>query len=131
MAVEQMAKSRNYWIKRFELLEDAQHKRAISYYEDLEKTYIQTMRAIEADIDKWYRRFAKNNEITLDEAKKLLKSDELKEFRWTVEEYIDYGKKNAINQQWMRQLENASSRVHISRLESLRLQMQHLFVQLN
>lgn len=124
MVVEQMTKSREYWRKRFELLEDAQNRKAMSYYKDLEKAYVQTMRAIEADILKWYNRFAKNNEITLDEAKRLLKSDELREFRWTVEEYIEYGKRNAINQQWMKQLENASSRVHISRLESLRLQLQ-------
>lgn len=119
-----MAKSRDYWRKRFEILEDAQNRKAVSYYKDLEKAYIQTMNEIEKDIAKWYNRFAKNNEITLDDAKKLLKSDELREFRWTVEEYIEYGKKNAINQQWMKQLENASSRVHISRLESLRLQLQ-------
>jgi SPP1 gp7 family putative phage head morphogenesis protein len=125
MVVERMAKSRDYWRKRFELLENAQNRKAVSYYKDLEKAYIQTMGAIEADISKWYNRFAKNNETTLVEAKRLLKSDELREFRWTVEEYIEYGKKNAINQQWMKQLENASSRVHISRLESLRLQLQH------
>ncbi|QBK26735.1 minor capsid protein [Ureibacillus thermophilus] len=119
-----MTKSREYWRKRFELLEDAQTRKAESYYRDLEKAYIQTMRAIEADILKWYNRFAKNNEITLEEAKRLLKSDELREFRWTVEEYIKYGQKNAINQQWMKQLENASARVHISRLESLRIQLQ-------
>lgn len=119
-----MTKSREYWRKRFELLEDAQTRKAESYYMDLEKAYIQTMRAIEADILKWYNRFAKNNEITLEEAKRLLKSDELREFRWTVEEYIEYGQKNAINQQWMKQLENASARVHISRLESLRLHLQ-------
>lgn len=119
-----MAKSRDYWRRRFELLEVAQNRKAESYYRDLEKAYIQTMRSIEADILKWYNRFAVNNEITLDEAKRLLKSDELKEFLWTVEEYIEYGKKNAINQQWVKQLENASARVHISRLESLRIQLQ-------
>lgn len=119
-----MPKSQNYWRRRFELLEDAQTRKAESYYRDLEKAYIQTMRSIEADILKWYNRFAANNEITLDEAKRLLKSDELKEFLWTVEEYIEYGQKNAINQQWMKQLENASARVHISRLESLRIQLQ-------
>lgn len=119
-----MTKSREYWRKRFELLEEAQTRKAESYYRDLEKAYIQTMRAIEADILKWYNRFAKNNEITIEEAKRLLKSDELREFRWTVEEYIKYGQKNAINQQWMKQLENASARVHISRLESLRIQLQ-------
>lgn len=119
-----MVKSRDYWRKRFELLEEVQNRKAVSYYKDLEKAYIQTMSEIEKDIAKWYQRFAKNNEITLDEAKQLLKSDELREFRWTVDEYIEYGKKNAINQKWMKQLENASSRVHISRLESLQLQLQ-------
>ncbi|KYG89004.1 hypothetical protein A0U40_13330 [[Bacillus] sp. KCTC 13219] len=119
-----MVKSREYWRKRFELLEDAQHSRSLFYYDDLVKAYIHTMDDLEKDILKWYSRFAKNNEITLDEAKILLKSDELKEFHWTVKEYIEYGKKNAINQKWMKQLENASARVHISRLESLRIQMQ-------
>ncbi|TKI66631.1 phage head morphogenesis protein [Lysinibacillus mangiferihumi] len=117
-------KSRNYWRRRFEQLEEAQHNRSIFYYEDLRKAYIETMNDIEVDILKWYNRFAANNEITFDEAKLLLKSDELREFRWTVDEYIEYGKKNALNQQWMKQLENASSRVHISRLESLQLQLQ-------
>lgn len=120
-----MAKpTRSYWQKRFEMLEQAQYEKGTSYYKDLEKAYIKTMQEIEKDIAQWYQRFAKNNVITLDEAKQLLKSDELRELRWTVEEYIDYGKKNAVNQKWMKQLENASSRVHISRLESLQLQLQ-------
>ena len=117
-------KTRDYWRKRFEMLEQAQHEKSATYYKDLEKAYIKTMQEIEKDIARWYQRFAENNEITLDEAKQLLKSDELREFRWTVDEYIEYGKKNAINQKWMKQLENASSRVHISRLESLQLQLQ-------
>ncbi|GAB0167462.1 minor capsid protein [Lysinibacillus sp. CTST325] len=119
-----MAKSRDYWRKRFEMLEQAQHEKSESYYKDLEKAYIKTMQEIEKDIARWYRRFADNNEMTLEEAKQQLKSEELEEFRWTVEEYIEYGKKNALNQKWMKQLENASSRVHISRLESLQLQLQ-------
>ncbi|WP_193767140.1 minor capsid protein [Lysinibacillus parviboronicapiens] len=119
-----MTKSREYWQKRFEMLEQAQHQKSASYYKDLERAYILTMQEFEKDIARWYQRFAKNNEITLDEAKQLLKSDELREFRWTVDEYIEYGKKNAINQKWMKQLENASSRVHVSRLESLQLQLQ-------
>ncbi|MBD8037099.1 minor capsid protein [Solibacillus sp. A46] len=118
-------KPRNYWRQRFEALEDAQHKRSIFYYADLEKAYIQTMNSLEADILRWYERFAKSEGIPLDEAKQLLKTQELKEFKWSVDDYIKYGQKNAINQQWMKQLENASSRVHISRLESLKLQLQH------
>ena len=118
-------KPRNYWRQRFEALEDAQHQRSVFYYADLEKAYFQTMRSLEADILRWYERFAKSEGITLDEAKQLLKKQELKEFKWSVDDYIKYGQKNAVNQQWMKQLENASSRVHISRLESLKLQLQH------
>src|SRR5690625_1940786 len=105
-----MPKSHEYWRRRFELLEEAQNRKASSYYSDLEKVYIQTTQEIEKDIARWYQRFATNNEIDLVEAKRLLNSDELREFRWTVEEYIEFGEKNAINPLWMKQLENASAR---------------------
>lgn len=59
------------------------------------------------------------------EAKRLLNSKELAEFRWDVKKYIKYGEENALNLQWMKELENASARVHISRLKALKLQMQH------
>jgi SPP1 gp7 family putative phage head morphogenesis protein len=117
-------KHSDYWRARFEQLEEAQLKKGLVYYDDLDREYSKAFEAIEEKIDKWYRRFAKNNEISLAEAKHLLNTDELKEFKWDVHEYIKYGQENAINGVWMKQLENASARVHISRLESLKLQMQ-------
>lgn len=54
----------------------------------------------------------------------MLAGRELEEFRWDVKDYIRHGEENAINQQWMKQLENASARYHISRLEALKLQTQ-------
>lgn len=119
-----MAKNREYWRRRFEMLEQAQHEKSEAYYRDLERAYIRTMQEIEKDIAKWYQRFADNNEMTLEEARQLLKGEELEEFQWTVEEYIRRGKEIALNQKWMKQLENASARVHISRLESLQIQLQ-------
>lgn len=47
------------------------------------------------------------------------------EFKWDVKEYIKYGKENAINGAWMQELENASSKFHISRLEALQIQTQN------
>lgn len=120
-----MAKERNYWRERFELLEQSQHERSLFYYAEIERAYGQALKDIESDILRWYNRFATSEGISLDEAKRLLKTDELSEFKWSVEDYIRYGEENALNQQWMKQLENASSRVHISRLESLRIQLQH------
>ncbi|UWD48768.1 minor capsid protein [Clostridioides difficile] len=117
-------KHKDYWRKRFEQLEEAQNNKSVKYYLELEKQYKLAMNSIEKDMLAWYNRFAKNEGISLLEAKKLLNTRELEEFKWSVEEYIKYGKENAINQKWMQQLENASARVHITRLEALKLQIQ-------
>ncbi|MDL0337331.1 minor capsid protein [Clostridioides difficile] len=117
-------KHKDYWRKRFEQLEEAQNNKSVKYYLELEKQYKLAMNSIEKDILAWYNRFAKNEGISLLEAKKLLNTRELEEFKWSVEEYIKYGKENAINQKWMKELENASARVHITRLEALKLQIQ-------
>lgn len=85
----------------------------------------QAQAQIDKEINAWYGRFAKNNNISMLEAKRLLNTRELKEFRWDVEEYIRYGRQNAIDQQWMKELENASSRFHINRLEALKVRTQN------
>lgn len=119
-----MAKSANYWKERMKALEDTQYKKTTEYYNDLQKQFRIAQRNLQIDIEYWYQRLAANNEISLAEAKKLLDKNELKEFHWTVEEYIKRGEENAINQRWMKQLENASARVHINRLEAMKLQIQ-------
>ena len=116
-----------YWAKRFEMLENAQHNKAEKFVKDMEKVYARTLDALEKDIEQWYSRLAKNNGISTNEAKKLLTANELKEFKWTVEEYIEKGRENAVNQKWMKQLENASARVHITHLQAIQMQLnQHL-----
>lgn len=115
----------NYWQKRFLILEEARNKYAEQTIKDVTPAFDYALAQIEKEINAWYARFAKNNEISLTEAKKLLNSRELKEFRWDVEEYIKYGRENAIDQKWMKQLENASSRYHISRLEALKIRTQN------
>ena len=121
-----MARQTNaaYWARRMKNMEDALLDQSYSYVENLEKQFAAAQAEIERQIARWYQRFAANNEIGLAEAKRLLNSKELKEFRWTVGEYIDYGRQNALDGAWMKQLENVSARVHISRLEALKLQLQ-------
>ena len=65
-----------------------------------------------------------NNDISYAAAKRLLKKNELEEFHWSVEQYIKAGKENAVNQRWMKELENASARHHISYLEAMKIQEQ-------
>jgi SPP1 gp7 family putative phage head morphogenesis protein len=115
----------NYWQKRFQAVEEMNNKRAKEVVQSITPAFDQAQAQIEKEINAWYARFAKNNQISLQEAKKLLNTKELKEFHWDVEEYIKYGRQNAIDQQWMKQLENASARFHVSRLEALKIRTQN------
>lgn len=117
-------KNRDYWKRRMEILHEAQLKKGQAYLVNLEKQYRITMKNIERELNYWYNRFAVNNQLSMTEARRLLNMKELEEFKWTVEEYIKYGRENALNQQWMKELENASVRVHVSRLQALKLQLQ-------
>lgn len=117
-------KNKDYWKKRFELLEQIEHDQASSLRLNLEDHYIKAQKQIEGQILSWYQRFADNNNISMSEARKWLTTKELDEFKWDVKEFIKYGEENEINQIWMKQLENASAKFHISRLEALKIQSQ-------
>lgn len=117
-------KSSAYWQKRFSALENAQNQYGQNTFHQIEPAFDKAERQIQAQIEAWYARYASNNGITLAEARKQLSVVELKELQWDVQEYIKYGQENAMNQQWMKELENASARFHISRLEALKLRTQ-------
>ena len=117
-------KTSNYWQKRFQAVEDMNHRTATKTVQSITPAFDKAQAQIEKEINAWYARFAKNNQISLLEAKKLLNTKELKEFKWDVQEYIKYGRQNALDQKWMKELENASARFHISRLEALKVRTQ-------
>ena len=117
-------KTADYWKDRFEQIEKICHDKGAVTYREIEEQYRKAQREIESQISVWYQRFAVNNGITMQEARRLLTSGELAELKWDVNEYIKYGQQNAIDGKWMKQLENASAKAHISRLEALKLQVQ-------
>lgn len=114
-----------YWKLRFEQLEQAQNQKGVKAYADIERQYKEAQKQLEGQIARWYQRFATNNGISLAEARQYLKGADLKEFKWDVQEYIKYGQDNALNNGWMKELENASAKYHISKLEALKVQTQH------
>ncbi len=117
-------KSSEYWQHRFKQIEESQHNMGLQCYADIEKQYRMIQHQLETQINAWYGKFATNNGITLQEAKSMLINRQLEELKWDINQYITYGRENAVNGQWMKQLENASVRYHISRLEALKLQTQ-------
>ena len=116
-----------YWQKRFEAMNENNLQMGDEFYKRVEDLYREAIDEIEKDLAKWYARLKANNEVNLREAKRMLKNDELEEFKWTLEQYIKAAKENRISADWSKQLENASAKFHITRLQALEMQIrQHL-----
>ena len=113
-----------YWKLRFEQLEAAQNGQGAAAVAEIERQYKEAQKQIEGQIARWYQRFADNNGISLAQARQYLKGAALKEFKWDVQDYIKYGQDNALMGGWMKELENASAKYHISKLEALKIQTQ-------
>ena len=114
----------DYWKKRFEAIESRQFASSAETMDKVNRAYVRAQQEVEDKLSKWYVRFAGNNGMTLSEARKALTGRELSEFRWDVGEYIKKAKENQLTEEWARQLENASARFHVTRLEAIQLQMQ-------
>lgn len=117
-------KNEKYWAERFKQLEASQHQSSERLADEIQQQMRRAEAEIERKINAWYGRLMANNGVSMAEAKRLLNNKELEEFRWDVKDYIKHGQDNAYTQQWMKELENASARAHISRLEQLKLQVQ-------
>lgn len=120
-------KNSTYWKKRFNALANGQYRKSAGFVDQLQKKFDVTRRELEDKINSWYARFGANTgQVTLADAKKLLKADELEELHWTLKEYREYAKTHGLEPEWIDKLENASAKKHISRLESIKLQMEQL-----
>lgn len=119
-------KTSEYWRKRAEELALKQFDLADDVIKkEIAEQYRKAAEGIDSDISKWLMRFADANDISMAEARKWISAAELEELKWDVEKYIEIGRKNAANfdANWAKQLENASARVHISKLEEVKLRM--------
>ena len=118
-------KTQDYWRMRLLLLEEKLNDKGIEYYHTLESAYRDAVLTTNKEILVYYGKLAANNDISMREARKLLNSNELKEFRWTLDEYIAKAEENELTKQWSKQLKNASLKYRISRLEAMNVLMQN------
>lgn len=115
-----MSKSQEEYIrKRFEALEEQGYRRGQEACRELLKNYALAKKDIEKEIDYWFKRIGENNNVSMAGAKQLLTKGELQEFKWSLEEYIEKAKDNGSGK-WSKELENASAKIHINRLEALK-----------
>ena len=112
----------DYWKDRFVVEESRVNQMAVKEIRKQQAEYDKAITRINQDIEVWYNRIAKNNDVTLANAKEMLNKKERDEFKWTVEEYIKKGS-GEDSLKFVKELENASARYHIERLEVLKLQV--------
>lgn len=113
---------KKYRKDRFIEEESRVNQMAVKEIKKQQAEYDKAITRINQDIEIWYNRIAKNNDVSLANAKEMLSKKEKQEFKWTVEEYIKKGSgKEGLS--FQKELENASARYHIERLEALKLQV--------
>ena len=100
-----MSKNADYWRGRFSLLEDAAHIRADQCVDNLETIFRDAEQSVQADLERWYARFATNNGVSLYEARKMLTTGQLEEFRWNVDQYIQAAQQANLSPEWVKKLE--------------------------
>ncbi|WP_460993923.1 hypothetical protein, partial [Staphylococcus aureus] len=106
----------DYWKDRFIEEENRVNQMAGKEIKKQQAEYDKAITRINQDIEIWYNRIAKNNDVSLVNAKEMLNKKERDEFKWNVDEYIKKGS-GEDSLMFAKELENASAKYHIERLE--------------
>lgn len=110
--------SQDYWKKRAEEIAGDQFAKIDYYKVRMQLEYLAAIKSIQKEIQYFYLKFAQNNQISYVEALRLLKSDELEEFKMDLAEFTRKAKESK-NEEWEKELNNVSYKVRITRLEAL------------
>ena len=111
--------SREYWKIRALLQEQAAKEKGSKFLKDLAKMYNISLKEIQRDIEKWFKRYAKEEGITLAEAQKRLTSGEIIGYQLAMEEVMD----EIENESFQKYLKHKYMSERITRLDSLKNQV--------
>ncbi len=116
-------RNREYWRSRQEELARIQAKKADKAEREIIKEYEKAAESMKRDIEVFYARYAKTNDISMAEARKQLDKSELKGWRLTLDEFRE--KALSDKGQFTQELDNEYIRSRVSRLEALQTQVRH------
>ena len=115
----------NYWVDRFTAEENRINELSREQVKEAKKQYDIALKNTNQKIYEFYAKYAKDNNISMYEAKQRFNKKELKEFKMSLSEYVRKGQSLNINadDKVIKELKNASARVHIERLEALKMEI--------
>lgn len=112
--------NRKYWEERQASNYISGEKEILSFYKELEKTFIQAKREIESVINDFYIRYADNNGVSYTKAQKLLEKQEIGELKDYIKQvYASMGTRDV-------NVINKSIKARITRYEALEKQIQSI-----
>ena len=114
-----MTMNNEYWAERFLLLNEMLLQKGEAYQKQLEEVYAMIFLSIEKEINDFYTRFSRENHITFAQAKQMLTTKEREAFQMTLQEYIQYGSMEGVDEKWLKKLENASTVHRITMLQAI------------
>lgn len=119
--------NQDYWQQRAERNLQAVEDIAVDYNLELAKEYKKVIKELQEELMLFYAKYAEENKISLEMAKKRLSGKELSEFKEIIQDYIEqasqYDTKNA--QSYLKNLKELQDRARLSRLELLMAEYRH------
>lgn len=109
-----------YWQGRNERTFLEGEKDILDYVESLKKQYTNAANRIEEEIQKFYGKFAVDNNYTMADLKKLLNRDELKSFKESIKDIAAYAKEHKLDKDFETQIKILRAKSKISRLDELK-----------
>lgn len=109
----------SYWQRRFLQIKVDRDKSEGKYIQEMSKRYEELSRGLEQQVETWVKKYADNDEITVEAAHKLLSKEEQKTWKMTLEQY----RQRAIDGGYDQELNREYYRSRISRLQQLERQL--------
>lgn len=100
----------------------------LDFFDELEAIYKESRQAIQKEIYDFYARYAKDNKITIQEAKKRLMREDLSDYRENAEKYRKQAEKDP---ELLKRLNDQYAAGKVTRLEALQLELEYQLGLLN
>lgn len=113
-----MSSAAEYWAERNRMVMTQGLEKADAVARELEKSYRRAQREVQAAVDKIYATFAGESGLSYADAQAYLTKGELKEWRYTLEEYVERINASG-DKDLLRELNALSARSRIRRLQQV------------
>ncbi|WP_049092304.1 hypothetical protein, partial [Enterococcus faecalis] len=114
-------KSASYWSKRMDEIMAYTDQTDIDFFDELQAIYTENRQIVQKEIYAFYAQYAKENKISVQEAKKRLMREDLSNYRANAEKYFKQAEKDP---ELLKRLNEQYKAGKVTRLEALQLNLE-------